>query len=182
MGILAVVLALQDWSPLDGFDAAAHDFFSTSVAERLGLRLGGLEIAPKIPFAQGRDRWRGETVDVALSGAARLGDVQLRLGMSMPFVPDDILAREPEVETRAFPFAGAAFTWSVGEAVSLGAELELNTCAFGEEDLLRRHPLSAAFGARAVWGALTLDAGLGLGVDRLEGWDPVVYVGIWLKF
>lgn len=183
MGVLGILLALQDWSPLGGFEAASHDFFSTSIVERLGLRLSvfddlTFEVYPKLPFAQGRARWRGETVDVAFASAARIHDVQLRLGMSLPFVPDAILAREEDVETTSFAFAGAAYTWRVAEEVELGLQLELNTTSFHARDLLQRHPASAALGLRACgW-----EAGFGVGADRMEGWDWMAYLGLALRF
>lgn len=185
--VVALLLSLQDWSPRRGFDGAAHDFFSTSTAERLGVELRlsddvDLAVYPKLPFAEGRGRWRGESIDIALAGVLRFDGFRFELGASLPFVPDEILARETDVDVAAIAFAGAGVAWEVGDAVALGVQVELNSSAFGEAELLRRHPASVTCGLRAAWGALTLEGGFGVGIDRLEGWPHMAYVGLTLRF
>jgi hypothetical protein len=197
MGWFIAAVLCQEWSPLRSFDVAARDFFSSSTSDRLGATLDlwdadaqgfdfSLAVFPKVPFAPCREPYRGELTEIALAAGARIPagdvDIQFQLGASFPHVADDIFAREPDVELSSFAFAGAGFTWRVGDAVALGFQLEANTCAFRDVDLLQRHPASAVFGVHARRGALVFDAGLGTGFDRIAGYPWMAYVSIGVRF
>jgi len=197
MGLVVLALALQDWSPLRGFDQAAHDFFATSTAERLGAKLDvwdvdaqgfdlDLAVFPKLGFARGRVPYRGDVTDIGLAAVGTLplegAELQLHVGASFPSLPDVIEAREPAARAESFAFIGAGLAWEVDDRLRLGVQMELNGAALREADLFQRHPASAVFGLHALRGRARLDAGVGLGVDRLEGWPWMAYVGVSVTF
>jgi hypothetical protein len=197
MGVVVLALALQDWSPLRGFDQAAHDFFAVSTAESLGARLDvwdvdaqgfdlDLAVFPKIGFARGRAPYRGDVTDLALAAVAVVpldfADLRVQVGASWPAVPDVILARERDVRAQSFGFAGAGLEWEIADGLRFGVELELNGAAFRDVDLLQRHPASGVAGLHAVWGRARLDAGVGLGADRVEGWPWMAFLGLTISF
>ena len=197
MGWFIAAVLCQEWSPLRSFDVASRDFFASSLSDRLGAKLDlwdagaqgfdfSLAVIPKVPFAPCREPYRGEMTEIALTAGARVpaGDVDLlfQVGGSFPHVADEILAREPDVELASFAFLGAGLTWRPSDTVTLGVQLEANTCAFRDVDLLQRHPASAVFGARAAWGDLVFEAGLGSGFDRVAGYPWMAYASVGIKF
>ncbi|HEX7899419.1 MAG TPA: hypothetical protein VF950_16755, partial [Planctomycetota bacterium] len=134
----------------------------------------------KVPFGRDHAYGQEEPPDIALAGLARVpvgsSSFHLHLGATLPFFD------EPAVPLASFAFAGAGFTWDVADGVSLGVQVEANTCAFRDVDLLQRHPASAVFGLRAVRGPRVFEAGLGTGFDRMSGYPWMAWFSLALEF
>ena len=192
---------LLDWSPLRSFDAAAFAFFTGEEAPDPGYGVGAklrvwdaeaqsfdLSLAgfAKIPFGRDRALPYGDLTDVALAAVARIpvgpSAFHLHLGTTVPFGQEDLARRAPDAELASFAFAGAGFSWRVADAVAFGVQVEANTSAFRDVDLLQRHPASAVFGARAIWGDLVFEAGLGAGFDRMSGTPWMAFASVGLRF
>jgi hypothetical protein len=186
MGVLfCLALAVQDdWSPLRSFDLAARDFYSSRCVDDLGVRLRvwdadaqsfdlSLDVSAKIPFERERDLLRAGTTDVALAAVARFpAGVHVEIGTTLPW------GEAEDVDLASFAFVGAGLTWRLSDTVTAGFQLEVNTSAFRDVDVLNRHPASAVFGLHA----LGFEAGLGIGVDRIAGYPWMAYVGVAIRF
>lgn len=192
---------LLDWSPLRGLDTAAFTFFTGEEAPDQGYGVGAklrvwdadaqsfdlsLAAFAKIPFGRDRALPYGDLTDVALAALARVplgqGALHFSFGATVPFGQEDLLRRAPEAQLASFAFAGAGYTWRVADVVALGFQIEANTSAFGDVDLLQRHPASAVFGAKAIWGDLVFEAGLGTGFDRMSGTPWMAFASVGIQF
>ncbi|MBI4601242.1 MAG: hypothetical protein HY721_04695 [Planctomycetes bacterium] len=153
-----------------------HDNLSDVVLGAKGLLLArerfGLDVAiagaVKLPAARHDDLSHAGTTDLAFSLLASLplGRVTLHAssGVGIPLGGQQIFVDAAHVDLEPFYHGGLAANWCLVDGLALVAQLEGNTSAFGDVEMLEDGPLTAFAGLRWMLGGFFLEAGGGTGL------------------
>lgn len=146
-----------------------------------------LAASAKFPVGPVRDLTAGGTTDLAFTLLGRLpvswGALHASLGGTVPFGEQRLFVRSAGIDLEPFLHGAVGATWVVTESIALGLQLEANTSAFREVDVLERAPVTTVFGFRkALLDHLILEGGAGTGLFWRQSYQWLLFTSMAYEF